>query len=365
VTRLRRAAAAIAAVALCSVAAAPPAHADTVRDREWYLGFLHIPDAQHISQGDGVTVAVIDTGVNANQPELSGNVLPGFDSVANDNGWVDFDGHGTAVASLIAAHGTTATDGTLGIAPKAKILPITAGVTKIEHFALVNGIGWAVRHGAKVINISVLDEGADDLRVAIDQALAADVVVVAGVGNAPDAGRVGYPAAYPGVIAAAGVDRDGNHAAISVTGPEAVLAAPAVELSVPWTNGQYVINYGTSFATAIISGVVALVRAKYPTMPAAEVVHRLIATAIDKGPPGRDDQYGYGIVNPVAALTADIPPLAASPTETTPTQPATTSTAAQAQPITSHTIAVALAGILVTLLIAGAGIAIVATRTRR
>jgi subtilisin family serine protease len=146
-------------------------------------------------------------------------------------------------------------------------------------------------------------------------------VVVAAVGNAPEVSQVVYPAAYPGVVAVAGVDKDGNHAGFSVTGPEVVLSAPAVAMKSTGPGGQYRTGTGgTSDATAIVAGAAALVRAKFPSLSAVEVIHRLTATAIDKGPRGRDDQYGYGIVNLVGALTADVPPLrpSSSPTPSTP-----------------------------------------------
>jgi type VII secretion-associated serine protease mycosin len=331
--------------------AAGSAWADNIRDLEWYLGFLRIPQAHQVSQGDGVIVAVLDTGVNAQQPELSGNVLPGFDSVANDNGWIDDSGHGTAMASLIAAHGKNATDGALGLAPQAKILPIKIGVTGHDNdaYEIEHGIPWAVSHGAKVICMAFAGPGGtDNLKRAVADAEAADVVLVAGVGNRPEAAEVGYPAAYPGVIAVGGVGRNGNHADWSVTGSQVVLSAPAVDIVAPHANGEYLSAFGTSDATAIVAGVAALVRAKYPNLSAAEVVHRLTATATDKGPPGRDDQYGYGIVNPVAALTADVPPLQTSPTAPK-TAPTTAITAAP--PARTPTL---LVGVIVALLVAGA-----------
>lgn len=106
-----------------------------------------------------------------------------------------------------------------------------------------------------------------------------------------------------------GVSRTGSHAPVSVTGPEIDLVAPAVDIYSTSINGKYRKGTGTSDATAIVAGAAALVRSKYPNLPAEEVVHRLTATAIDKGPPGRDDVYGYGVIDLVAALTADVPPL--------------------------------------------------------
>jgi subtilisin family serine protease len=175
--------------------------------------------------------------------------------------------------------------------------------------AMPDAINWAIAHGAKVISISQAVD-VDDLlmRRSIEDAVAHDTVVVAGVGNIPGT-SVGFPAAYPGVVAVAGVDRQGNHADFSLTGPEVVLSAPAVDIEEVALGHGYGTHSGTSDATAIVAGAVALVRAKYPNLSAKEVVHRLTATAIDRGAPGRDNVYGYGIVNLVGALTADVPPL--------------------------------------------------------
>lgn len=164
---------------------------------------------------------------------------------------------------------------------------------------------------------------------AINRAEQADIVVVAAVGNDPGQTMVDYPAAFPGVVAAAGTDENGNHAAVSASGPEVVLAAPATNLIQAYVNGGYAVGTGTSAATAVIAGAAALVRAKFPKLSAVEVVHRLTATAIDKGPPGRDIEYGYGLINIVAALTANVPPLtpSASPTSTPPTTPSAVVTA--------------------------------------
>jgi len=161
--------------------------------------------------------------------------------------------------------------------------------------------------------------------------------VVAAAGNLPSDTSVRYPAAYPGVVAAAGTDEHGNHAAVSVTGSQVVLAAPATNIVQPYPDHRYAVGTGTSASTAIIAGAAALVRSRFPKLSAAEVIHRLTATAIDKGPPGRDDQYGYGLINIVAALTANVPPASASasppstaPTNgiTTPPNPVTTSAVA-------------------------------------
>jgi subtilisin family serine protease len=226
------------------------------------------------------------------------------------------------------------------------------------------GIAWAAQHGAKVICIALGGQDSSSLKQAVEQAQAADIVVVAAAGNRPTDTKVVYPAAYPGVIAAAGVDKQGNHADVSVTGPQVTLAAPAVDIVSPRLNGKYSQNVGTSDATAIIAGAAALVRARYPNLSAAEVVHRLTATATDKGPPGRDDEYGYGIVNPVAALTADVPALKPSvaPSATDPAPVATPPLIAQPHRPNRAPLVITLA--VVGLLVAAGVVTTVIVRSR-
>jgi type VII secretion-associated serine protease mycosin len=310
VTHAGRSGLAVVAAALLILVAVPtnPASADAIRDRQWHLTFLHASEAHRHSQGEGVVVAVVDTGVDATHPDLAGAVIPGTAIVGTGDGRTDINGHGTAVAGLIAARGRGG-DGVLGLAPRATVVPVYVGGGLINPGA-DTGIDWAVDHGAKVVCVALGGNGSDNrMERAIAKALAADAVVVAGVGNKPTALRVQAPARYTGVVAAAGVDRTGNHLALSVTGPEVTLAAPATGIVTTGLAGGYVEGEGTSDATAIIAGVAALVRAKYPELKAPEVIHRMTATAIDKGKPGRDEEYGYGIVDPVAALTADVPPL--------------------------------------------------------
>ncbi|TYB95380.1 S8 family serine peptidase, partial [Micromonospora sp. WP24] len=218
--------------------------------------------------------------------------------------------HGTGMAGLIAAHGQGAF-GAMGMAPKAKILPLTftSEENEGEFGALANAISFAASSGADVICISSSGGPNATLAESINAALAAEVVVVAAAGNRPEDTSVEYPALYDGVISVGGVDRAGNHAEVSVTGPKIDVVAPAVDIYSTSIDGKYRKGTGTSDATAIVAGAVALIRSKYPYLPAREVVHRLTATAIDKGPPGRDDEYGYGVIDIVAALTADVPPL--------------------------------------------------------
>lgn len=289
-----------------------PDGASRVRHDQWHLQYLDIADAHKISRGEGIIVAVPDTGVDLH-PDLRGNVLAGTDMIpgGSGNGQQDRDSHGTGMAGLIAAHGQPNGTGALGISPRAKILPIydlPAG-GEGEPDLLAQSIEFAIARGAEVISISSGGASNSRLEQAIRKALASDIVVVAAAGNNPDDSAVGYPASEPDVVAVGGVDRDGNHAEVSVTGPQIDLVAPAVDIYSTSIDGKYRKGTGTSDATAIVAGAVALIRSKYPHLPAREVVHRLTATAVDKGPPGRDDEYGYGVIDIVAALTADVPPL--------------------------------------------------------
>ncbi|MDG6109759.1 S8 family serine peptidase [Dactylosporangium aurantiacum] len=309
-------------MALSLIIAVPSrATADGIRDRQWHLKALRIAQAQEITRGAGVVVAVIDTGVDDRHGELSGAVLPGkeFGEQPADDGKRDTDGHGTAMAGLIAGRGLSGSAGVLGVAPEATILPVQTlhsefGGSPID---LGSGIAWAAGQGAKVICVAAGTSEYPEVKTAVEAAVKADVVVVAAAGNLPQARQVAFPAKLPGVLAVGGTDKDGNHTPASATGPEVALAAPAVDIVSTGAFGKYVTGDGTSNATAIVAGVVALVRAKYPDLSAVEVVRRLTATATDRGKPGRDDEYGYGIVNPVAALTASIGPPAAAASSST------------------------------------------------
>jgi subtilisin family serine protease len=359
VSRATQLIAAVAALVLFVVAATPASATDPVRDGQWQLDFLRVEDAHKYSQGDGVVVGVVDTGVDATNPDLAGSILSGAGLTAQGgDGRQDIDGHGTAMAGFIAAHGRAG-----GIAPMAKIVPVREFDTAFG-YASGDGVTWAVDHGARVLCLaySSPDDPAD--RMAVARAIAMDVVVIAPVGNTNSPSVGINPLEYPGVVGAAGVDRNGEHAAISVVTPYATLAAPAVDavstdtLYIPGNTG-YRPWTGTSDATAIIAGAAALVRARFPKLSAVEVIHRLTATADDKGPPGRDDQYGYGVINLVKALTADVPALTPSaspePTQALPAQPE--------RP--NHTAAVVAIGGLTVLALFGVALVVVGVRRSR
>ncbi len=355
---------------LLSQAIPSVAAADYVRDASWHLRALNIAAAQQISVGSGVTVAVVDSGVDSQQPELSGSVLPGVDAVHGfvEGNPADLIGHGTGIASLIAGHGfgPAGGSGVLGIAPGSRILPVRASLSGRDDSSDVfaEGIVWAVDHGAKVICVAHVGGDSPEWVPALARAAAADVVVIVAVGNRPENGAVGYPALVPGTVPISATDSTGTIATVSLTGPQTLLAAPGVAIPVPKHGGGYGTVDGTSASAAIVAGVAALVRAKYPNLSAHDVVHRLEVTADDKGTAGRDDQYGYGIVNPVKALTADVPTLSPRPPTPTATQPPGTHGSGPGNGTGDSGTTVVIVGILVVLFLAAGGVALVARRHR-
>ncbi|GAA1676667.1 hypothetical protein GCM10009765_27510 [Fodinicola feengrottensis] len=299
---------------------ADPAAALPIRQGQWYLAPLQITQAQQLTRGQGVTVAVIDTGVDADVPELSGKVVSGtgFGPGQGTDGRTDAEGHGTAMATLIAGSGA---DGrVLGVAPEATVLPVQVLGAKGggPSSAIAQGLRYAADHGAKVANLSLGGQGAtgSDLLSAIQYAQSKDVVVVAAAGNIANGDRVvANIASVPGVVAVAGIGRDGNAWDGSATGPETVVAAPAMNIIIPSPSADpsYQLSDGTSQATAITSGVVALIRAQYPNLNAANVIQRLISTVQDKGPAGRDNAYGFGEIQAYSALTGNVQQVTANP----------------------------------------------------
>ncbi|CAM5369550.1 type VII secretion-associated serine protease mycosin [Streptomyces tanashiensis] len=301
-----------------------PAHADTIRARQWGLEALHTTEAWRTTQGKGITVAVLDTGVDADHPDLSGSVLAGRDLVGfgaskGDRAWAR---HGTAMAGIIAGHGhgPGAQDGVLGVAPDVRILPVRVilestdtsrdKARKSRGTALAEGIRWAADHGADVINLSLGDDsksahpdaGED---AAVQYALAKGVSVVASAGNGGEKGdHISYPAAYPGVIAVAAVDRYGTHASFSTRRWYATVSAPGDDIVIADPDRRYYEGWGTSAAAAFVSGAVALVRSAHPDLTPAQIKRLLIDTARNRPKGGRSDAKGYGTVDPAAAIAA-------------------------------------------------------------
>ncbi|MDH6629304.1 type VII secretion-associated serine protease mycosin [Streptomyces sp. LBL] len=307
-----------------SVALVPPtaAHADSIRAQQWALDAMHTEQAWRTTKGAGITVAVLDTGVEADNPDLVGNVLAakdmvGFGAQDGDRAWAV---HGTAMAGIIAAHGHGPgnADGVMGIAPEARILPVRviledgdparAKARSTRGNALSDGIRWAADQGADVINLSLGDdsasahpEPAED--EAVQYALKKGSVVVASAGNGGEKGdHISYPAAYPGVIAATAVDKYGTRASFSTRRWYATVSAPGVDVVIAAPDHKYYEGWGTSAASAFVSGAVALIKAAHPDLAPAQIKKLLEDTARNAPADGRDDSRGFGFIDPSAAL---------------------------------------------------------------
>jgi len=282
------------------------------------------------TQGAGVTVAVVDTGVMANHPDLSGQVLTGAHFLHSDTGEPvepgvggtdDFNGHGTHVSGTIDAKSNNAT-GVSGAAPGVKILPVKVLCGDGNGFAsdVADGIVWAVDNGARVINLSLGGGATPAEQAAVEYARDHDVVVVAAGGNDGTGGAASYPAAYStadaNVVAVAATDNANAHPSYGTTGAYLDVAAPggvpvsgcannpAVEILSTWNDGGYCSIAGTSMSTPHVSAAAALLRAANGACTAAQVKGRLRATAADLGAPGVDSTFGAGLVDPLAAGTS-------------------------------------------------------------
>ncbi|MCM2579841.1 type VII secretion-associated serine protease mycosin [Streptomyces meridianus] len=291
------------------------ASADEIRDSQWPLKAFDAEKVWRLSTGRGVTVAVIDNGVNRDHPDLRGNVLPGKDFTgAGTADRVENSDHGTGMASLIAGHGhgPGGSQGIKGLAPDVKILPLQVSDGEEDSAGdgeLAKAIRYAVDHGATVINMSIAGHNSrDEEKRAIAYALKRDVLVVAGAGNSGTNNKQ-YPAAYPGVLAVGAVDSTGTIWENSTYGPHLKLTAPGVHINSAGTEVQYGFADGTSDSTAYVSAAAALLRAKFPDLTAGQVANRLTKTALKPDGVSQfpDEHYGYGTIRPLRALTEDVP----------------------------------------------------------
>jgi type VII secretion-associated serine protease mycosin len=316
-TRMVRAVGTTALTGALILAAASTASADQTRRDQWALDVLQAESAWQVSTGKGVTVAVIDTGVNAAHQDLKGNVLKGKDFVDGDDD-ASPEGsdsnlstnHGTEMASLIAGHGhgTGAADGVMGLAPDAKILPIRWGGG-----SFADEIRYAVDRGASVISMSVSTshEFPED-RAAVAYAIQHDVLIVVASGNEGESGQIDFPGEFPGVLTVGGVGKNGTIWEGSNYGPQVLLTAPATDIvSAGWPGNRLRIGTGTSDSAAFTSAAAALIKSKFPDLTAGQIANRLVKTAVlpgsAKGLALPDEKYGYGAIRPFAALTQDIP----------------------------------------------------------
>ena len=349
--RCRRTASALMALALAgsilaaALTAAPAAHADTWRDKEYWLAESGITKAWEVSKGANVKIAVIDSGVDGRHPDLAGVLAGGVDvsGAGSPDGQKSIGAkpeHGTLVATMLAGRGhqpadSTATpspsadpsaapDGIVGVAPEAQLLAVSTWLGspnpggKSDQDQIPQAVRWAVDNGAGVINISLgstSPEWPQSWDAAFLYAEQKDVVIVAAAGNRGGGNvQVGAPATIPGVLTVAGLDRKGTASIDSSSqGISIGVAAPAENLIGGLPGGGYAEWAGTSGATPIVAGVAALIRSKWPEMSAHQVINRIVSTAKDAGAKGKDPLYGFGILDAEAALKADVPETRVNP----------------------------------------------------
>ncbi|WGH91889.1 S8 family serine peptidase [Auritidibacter ignavus] len=361
------------ALLLCLVSApVPKAQADQWRDSQEWITEYGFDQAWKETRGEGITVAVIDTGIDDTHPDLTGQVVGGTDvsGQGHDDGTKPIGEdphHGTSVASLLAGHGNNlrevdqatqqependdndeedanasedaetdtepesepsaepgpGDDGIIGTAPEAQLLSISVYLGDGEDVPsaeeqIAEAVTWAVDQGADVINISLASSEQDWPESWDDAFLYAEenaVVVVVAAGNrAGGSTTVGAPATIPGVLTVAGLDADGSASwDFSTEGITIGVAAPADPLVGATPDGGYQNWSGTSGAAPLVSGLVALVRSAHPEDSAAQVINRILSTAQPAGDSGTDALYGHGVINAEQAVTAQVPTVKENP----------------------------------------------------
>jgi len=296
---------------------------------QYVVDALRLSEAHQIARGQRVPIAVIDSGVDASHPELAGRVTQSFDAVG---GQFRAHEHGTGMVGAIAAQRQL-----LGVSPGAEILAVrafapgqTQGSTGTS-FHIVKAMDWAIRNGAKVINMSFA--GPRDPMIARAIQVAADrrIAMVAAMGNGGPSAPISFPAADPNVIAVTATDKEGRLFDAATLGDHVAVAAPGVEIILPAPRGGYQISSGTSVAAAHVSGIAALILERHPDADPATLRRLLQATARQAGIP--DPRLGAGVADPVRALTAELPRQEAPPAMAT--APGNEAPRANVQPLPS------------------------------
>lgn len=268
---------------------------------QYALTKLRLPEAHKLAHGANVTVAVIDSGIDAKHPELVNSIADNFDALGSSEG---AHVHGTGIAGAIAAHAKL-----MGSAPDARIIAIrafggTAGSAESSSYVILRSLNYAAKHGAQIINMSFAGPKDAVIERAIAATAARGLVLIAAAGNAGAKSPPLYPAANPNVIAVSATDQQDRLFTASNRGNYIALAAPGVDIFLPAPDGKYQMTSGTSFSAAYVSGVAALLLERNYALKPEALRMTLAKTARDLGSPGRDDLYGDGEADAFAAVTA-------------------------------------------------------------
>jgi hypothetical protein len=267
---------------------------------QYVVNKLRLAEVHRVATGSNVVVAVIDSEIDAKHPDLDGAVVDRFDAGGRRG---EPHAHGTGMAGAVAARRRLT-----GIAPGAKILAVNAFSPEAKEAPqattrhILAGIEWAIKKGARVINMSFAGPYDPMLQLAIKRAHEKGVVLIAAAGNLGPKSPPLYPAADPHVIAVTATDQGDRIFSQANQGPHLAVSAPGVDILEPAPNSGYQLTTGTSVAAAHVSGVAALLIERDPSLDPAAIHEILTATAKDGGSQGRDDKFGWGLVDPSRAL---------------------------------------------------------------
>jgi len=275
---------------------------DSYYGSEWHLQTMQAPIAWDLSLGAGVTVAILDTGVDASHPDLQGQLVGGWNFYDNNSNTSDVYGHGTKVAGVVAAHSNNAA-GVTAMAWNAKLMPLrvsdTTGSANVSTIA--SALTWAADHGAKVANISYGVHGSATVQAAAQYMKNRGGVVVNSAGNS---GALDATPPSDTLITVAATGSTDTRASFSSWGTYVDLAAPGVNIWSTARGGGYAAVSGTSFSSPLTAGVVALMMAANPALAPSQIESLLKSTAVDLGTAGYDQYYGFGRVNAASAVQA-------------------------------------------------------------
>ncbi len=274
----------------------------TASSIQYALEKLGIAAAHSVATGRGSRIAVVDTGIDQSHPDLKASVAKAFDAAGD--GQQLADPHGTGIAGIIAAHGAIA-----GVAPAANLLDVRVFTTDksgtgsiATTMALLRGLQWSADNKSRIVNLSLAGPRDEVIGEILAAMIAKEIVIIAAAGNAGATAPNAYPAAFENVIAVTATDSIDALYAEANHGSYIALAAPGVDVITPALHEAYLMNSGTSFAAAHVSGVIALMLEHDPGLSVQKIRAVLQSGAIDLGPHGIDDQFGAGRVNALAVL---------------------------------------------------------------
>jgi hypothetical protein len=276
----------------------PPAPADSDA-AQYVVRKLHLMEAHRITNGDDVLVAVIDSKIDTEHPDLAGVIAEEYNTLGTP---APAHMHGTGMAGAIAAHAKL-----IGVAPKVKLLAIRAFGGEGEGaqgttFNILKGLDWAASKNARIVNMSFAGPADAMFRDMLAKAHARGIVLIAAVGNAGPRSPPLYPAADPGVIGVTATDADDKLLVQANRGRQVAVAAPGVQVLVPSPDDKYAFTTGTSVAAAHATGVVALMLARNPKLTPGEVRRDLIRTA--RAVPGHKRDVGAGVIDALGAVNS-------------------------------------------------------------